>query len=118
MLKVNYTLNGKKYTFGLIVKGHPEDRELERARKCSFELIGPTIFKALGDVVRIATSNKEHNEHKEVLIVNEDEGHSVVLIPQLKEKSFVIMTVKTVIDKGKGIFVSKKHKDITEVVKV
>lgn len=110
-MKFNYSINGKIYSFGLVCKGHAERREIERARKCSFDQIGQTIRSGLAAVVTNSTTGKD------LILVNEDKGHTVVLNLQKVKETF-IMTVKTVIDEGKNLWISKKHRDSSIIVRV
>lgn len=107
----NYPINGEIYKFGLFCKGHPEDRSQERGPKCSWDLIGETIRAGLSDVVRVATLNKD------LILVNEELGHSVVLKLRLQNNAF-IMIVKTVINEGKNLWVSKKNAQRSVIVRV
>ena len=90
----SYPINGKQFRFGLFCQGHPEDRSQERGPKCSWDLIEETIRLGLPDVVRVATLNKD------LVLVNEELGHSVVLKLRFQNNTF-IMIVKTVINEGK-----------------
>lgn len=107
----NYPVNGRIYKFGVFCQGHPEERSQERGPKCSWDLIGETIRAGLPDVVRVATLNKD------LILVNEKSGHSVVLKLRSQKNTF-IMIVKTVINEGKNLWVSKKNAQRSVIVRV
>lgn len=107
----SYPINGRTYNFGLFCQGHPEERAQERGPKCSWALIGETIRAGLPDVVRVATLNKD------LILINEKLGHSVVLKLRL-EKNVFVMIVKTVINEGKNLWVSKKNAQRSVIVQV
>ena len=115
----SYPINGAIYKFGLFCKGHPEDRSQERGPKCSWDLIGETIRVGLPQVVWVATENKKRSDkdQKDLILVNEALGHSVVLKLQIEKKTFV-MIVKTVIDEGKNLWVSKENAKRSVIVRV
>ena len=119
MMKFNFDVEGKIRSFGLVCTDHSKDREIERARVCSFDKIGQTIRRGLPTVVRVATENKKRSnkDQKDLILINESLGHSVVLKIQIKNNCFV-MIVKTVIDEARNLWVSKKHSEISEVVRV
>ena len=107
----NYPVNGKIHKFGLFCQGHPEVRSKERGPKCSWDMIGETILAGLPDVVRVATLNKD------LILVNEELGHSVVLKLRLQNNVFV-MIVKTIINEGKNLWVSKNNAQRSVIVRV
>lgn len=108
MAKFNF--NNKK--FDLIFRGHPEDRSIERAHKCSLDQIGPTLRAGLSAIAERASSLK-----KDIVLVNEGMGHSVVLMTFVNKLGEIVIIVKTVIDEARRLFISKKHQGC-EVIKI
>lgn len=108
------TVNGRQIKFVLVYREHADQRQLERARKCSFDQMGGTIVLALHEVVRVATSNKKNREDRILLVRNLAMDHSIAMNVRWAGTTCT-MTVRTVMDTGSPV-ISRWHLERSEVV--